>query len=342
MMLRTALQQDGANAKKPNAAAAEKEQATLFKKITETLDADLFLFSGPTERLSAEALVRTVERNRQRDNVALILCTYGGDADAAYIIARFLKSTYKRFTLYIFGFCKSAGTLIALGSDEIVMSCRGELGPLDVQIIKADELLFRSSGLDIEQAIDSLSEQAFETFEKHFLEIIRRGGGAITTKTAADIASSLAMGLFSPITAQIDPLRVGEVQRAIDIAFRYGIRLNKDEELVNKLISDYPSHSFVIDYREAEEIFGNVRVPDETESRLERALLQHEEAGQKCISQPNRDGLIAYLSPRKEQANENETPHRGPDRAEEHERNNRDNSEEARTDPPRVQSATEA
>ena len=148
-----------------------------IQELTNTLNADLFLLSGPIERKQAELFLNEAESTERRENVALVLCTYGGDADAAFIIARFLKRFYKKFTLYVHGYCKSAGTLIALGANEIVMSHRGEFGPLDVQLLKSDELIFRSSGLDIEEALTTLSDQAFRVFEKHFLGIVRRGGG---------------------------------------------------------------------------------------------------------------------------------------------------------------------
>jgi len=280
-------------------------QGTLFKEISDLYEADLFIFSGPIERPQASMFLDTVESNKSRKNVVLIICTHGGDADAAYIMARFLKANYDKFTLFVFGHCKSAGTLIALGSDEIVMSHRGELGPLDVQLLKTDELLFRGSGLDIGQAITSLSQQAFEIFETYFIDIIKKGGGAITTRTAAEIATHLSVGLISPITSQIDPLRVGEVERAIDIAYEYGTRLNVDAEKVDSLINDYPSHSFVIDYEEAKSLFRNVRRPTEGESKLEHVLQELvDDEGRKCVRHPHRRGMVAYLKPQKETKHE--------------------------------------
>ena len=288
------------------AAPMQPPQPSLLQHLSDALDADFFLLSGTIDRKQARKFVDIAERAEHRENAALFLCTYGGDADAAYIIARYLKTSYEKFILYVYGYCKSAGTLLALGADEIVMSRRGELGPLDVQLLKTDELLFHSSGLDLSQAIESLSEQAFKIFEQHFLEIIKRGGGAITTRTAADIASSLATGLLSPIMGQIDPLRVGEVERAINIALHYGIRLNDDLARINTLIREYPSHSFVIDFEEAEMLFGNVRRPTENEIKLEQVLLHQlqEEVGHSCLRIPNKEGIVAYLKPAKESQNE--------------------------------------
>ena len=298
-MMNEALQGTPDAPEKGNGAA--KKQPGLFDTLAATYDADYFLYSGTIDRNLVDKFIDQAEDINRRTNVSVVLCTLGGDAHAAYIFARYLKDRYKKLTLYIFGRCKSAGTLVALGADEIVMSYRGELGPLDIQMLKPDELIFRSSGLDILQAITSLSDQAFQVFEKHFLGLLRRGGGAITTKTAADIASSIAVGLIAPVTGQIDPWRVGEIQRANNIGIQYGITLNGNEERVRALVNNYPSHSSVIEYNEAKELFGNVRRPDGLEARLEYVLRSFEKSQKDSyIKSPNDDGIVMYLSPQKE------------------------------------------
>jgi hypothetical protein len=176
-------------------------------------------------------------------------------------------------TVLIFGVCKSAGTLAVLGADEIVMGPFGELGPLDIQLSKEDSLASRSSGLDIFQSLSILSKQAFTIFQQHFLGIVGGSGGVITTRTAADIATTIAAQLLTPITAQIDPMRLGEMQRAINVAIQYGTRLGTSEEVVNRLTMDYPAHGFVIDLEEAEKLFpGKVRTPNHAELELEHGL----------------------------------------------------------------------
>ena len=228
--------------------------------------------------------------SKRNNNVVLILTTYGGDPDAAYRIARFLKHHYQKFILFVFGPCKSAGTLIALGADEIIMSTFGELGPLDIQLAKEDEFTSTASGLDYFHAMLMLKQHAFNFFEEYFLSLKMASGGIITTKTAAEIASTITIGLFSPITSQIDPFKLGEVQRAMKIAAEYGQRLSNNIDAIRKLGTEYPSHSFIIDYREAKEIFKNVREPDEWEQKLERYLFDY-------CRQVSRDCTILSICP---------------------------------------------
>jgi hypothetical protein len=243
------------------------------EKLSDEQDADVYMYSGDIDRSSVQRFLATYEGARHRANCVLVLVTFGGDPDAAYVMARFLKRAYQRLTVLVFGPCKSAGTLAVLGATEIVMGPFGELGPLDIQLSKEDSLASRSSGLDIFQSLSILSRQAFTIFQQHFLGIVGGSGGVITTRTAADISTAIATQLLQPIAAQIEPMRLGEMQRAINVAIQYGTRLGTSEEVVNRLTMDYPAHGFVIDLEEAEKLFpGQVRVPGMLELELERGL----------------------------------------------------------------------
>ncbi len=261
-----------------------------IQNISETLDADLLIYSADIEEENADELIKIVkEKTDKRDNLVLILATYGGDPDAAFRIARFLQNTYNKFTLFVFGYCKSAGTLVAIGADEIVMSDLAELGPLDIQVTKDDDLVRRSSGLDLQKALTVLSQQGFQIFQQHFIATTINSGGVVTTKTAADIASSIAVGLLAPIANQIEPLRLGEVYRSMDVAYEYGIRLNPNlRKTVKKLITDYPSHGLVIDRKEANELFPLVREPSQSELILEKILYE-------CARTPSSEKMIFFL-----------------------------------------------
>jgi Serine dehydrogenase proteinase len=214
-----------------------------------------------------------VRKKASRKNAGLFLTTFGGDADAAYRIARFLQQSYTsgNLTLYIYSQCKSAGTLLAVAANELVMSDEGELGPLDVQLSKPDELAEYSSGLTPTQALSILRAESYKVFEGALLETRFRSGRQITTKMAAELASQIAIGLFRPIYEQLDPMRLAETERATMIAWEYGCRLtrgNITEECIDTLITGYPAHGFVIDRVEAGVLFKSVRVPDELESKL--------------------------------------------------------------------------
>jgi hypothetical protein len=64
----------------------------------------------------------------------LLLHTNGGKVEPAYLISKCCKKSAPGFVVAVPRFAKSAGTLIALGADEIHMGIISELGPIDPQI----------------------------------------------------------------------------------------------------------------------------------------------------------------------------------------------------------------
>ena len=245
--------------------------------VAKQLDADVIHYNGPIYRHQDRLLIEECIRRRRRKNALLMLVTTGGDPDCAYRIARCLQSKYEEFILYVSCCCKSAGTLVAIGAHCLVVSDHGELGPLDVQMSKKDELWETQSGLTVMDTLTALQHKALFTFEKIFLSIKAKSGGAITLKTATEIATEMTTGLFTSLYGQVDPMHVGEAGRAMSIANYYGKRLltesrNIDPDALEFIISQYPSHGFVIDRQEAGRLFQNVREPTSDETLLAEKL----------------------------------------------------------------------
>jgi len=240
------------------------------------LEADVVLINAPIQPpLPDEVLEMCRGISKPRPNVLLILVTEGGDADAAFRVARVFQNRYKKFILFVTGYCKSAGTLIAVGADELVFAETGELGPLDVQMSKPDEIMQMQSGLTATAALETLHSQALQAFEHFMLQLLGRSGGSISTRTATQIAVQLTCGLFSPLYGHMDPMHVGEAGRALAIAMKYGHSLNRDNlkpNALEALTKNYPSHGYVIDRKEASKLFQFVREPNLQEQRIVDAL----------------------------------------------------------------------
>ena len=265
-------------------------------ELADTLDADILLFNGELDEDKTDVFRQAFNIERRRKNIFLVLTTNGGDAHFAFRIARRLQREYERFIVCIAGMCKSAGALLAIGAHEILMSDEGELGPLDVQVRKPDELWEKSSGLTDVQALETLRNSAFQAFEQNLLTLKWKSG--ITMKTCLDVATQLTIGLFNPIYNQIDPMRLGENSRAMRIGEEYGERLNQfaknlKGKALQKLLATYPSHSFVIDRRETKQLFQNVREPQGKETELVGLL------GPLARDPQEEPGLIMFLSQQK-------------------------------------------
>jgi hypothetical protein len=268
------------NSKKSDVNQAEASKwLSCIRQVTEHAKADIYTITGGLYKPVDEQLINSIKQNRSQPNAILLLTTFGGDADVAYRIARCFQKSYNEgvFTIFVSGVCKSAGTLVTIGASELVMTDCAELGPLDVQFGKPDEIGEYISGLTPVHALDFLKERTFELFEHSFLSLISRSGYQITTKTAAEIATKLTDGVFHPVYAQLDPFKLGEYHRNMKIAAEYGKRLMangnlKSEDSLTKLTHGYPSHSFVIDKQEAEDLYNKIRQPNLDEIEMAERL----------------------------------------------------------------------
>ena len=231
---------------------------------------DWILISGAITRDLHLRISQLIKSEKKNDACTLFIVTFGGDADAAYRIGRCLQHSYTHVRVVVPGMCKSAGTLICMAAHELVIGDLGELGPLDVQLLRKDEVGDRSSGLDLTEAMGLISNHMTTSFRNYLLTI--KSDTRLSTKLAGDFAVKLATSMIAPIYSQIDPIQLGENQRATAIAFQYGLRLAEKtgsitNESLMKLITGYPSHGFVIDRGEASTLFANVRnaLPEEEE-----------------------------------------------------------------------------
>jgi hypothetical protein len=99
--------------------------------------------AGQTAPITRDDVVGIIEllHNVPRDSsIDFLLHTGGGDIDAAEKFVSMLRTTVgkSRLRIIVPDFAKSAGTLIALAADKIVMSDSSELGPIDPQFPKRD------------------------------------------------------------------------------------------------------------------------------------------------------------------------------------------------------------
>lgn len=76
------------------------------------------------------------------ENIELLLHTPGGDIDAADKLIHMIreKTGDAEFQIVVPHLAKSAGTLMVLGADRVVMSDTSELGPIDPQVLIPDSV----------------------------------------------------------------------------------------------------------------------------------------------------------------------------------------------------------
>ena len=196
--------------------------------VATAMDACVFLYSGRITTGGLTDLVSCLQppdEDPNRNNSLLILTTTGGGANEAYRIARTMQLTSEVFTLCVPYVCKSAGTLIALGANKLMMSPLSEIGPLDVQLRQRDEIGEVRSGMVVGTALKGLAEETFAVFEHAMLGIKNRSSQTVSFEVSSRIATNLAARVMAPIYAQVDPESLGNDLRDLNIATAYGERL---------------------------------------------------------------------------------------------------------------------
>ena len=237
--------------------------------VAKSFNSRVLVYGGEIDNAGIGRLLEALQlEKRSKPNIFLILTTNGGDAHAAYRIARLLQLISDRFFLFVPFRCKSAGTLLALGAHELIMHPIAELGPLDVQLAQRNEIDTTRSGLVVRTALEGLAEETLRTYEKMMLAITFKSGGSVSFEVASQVAASMATGVMSPVYAQIRPEDLGNDLRDLHIATAYGTRLirhgkNATREAVRQLVEDYPAHGFIIDAVEAKSLFTTVAEPQE-------------------------------------------------------------------------------
>lgn len=262
--------------------AATDQTRVLANKLGEKCDSDILIINSGIEiGLDMNVFGLLAQPRDVRKNVVVFLCTEGGSADVAYRTMRHLQRGYANITIVVGGWCKSAGTLMCIGANNIVMSPLAELGPIDVQLAKTDELFESSSGLAIDSAFQKLQIESARLFITHVFALKDHFKSRMSFKTAVNAAIEMTNASIKPIFERFDPLSIGEDYRSYRIAEEYGVRLDgvaqnlrRDEsfDALDLLLGGYPSHGFVIDFDEARDLFKRVRMLNEDEGHLLESL----------------------------------------------------------------------
>ena len=241
------------------------------RKLGEEVNANVFLYSGFIDNYGYGQMVSEIARSQKchsKESAVLFLITRGGSANSAFQIARLFQRAFDKFIIFPTSLCKSAGTLITLGSNELWMDDHSELGSVDVQLLIRDEIGSRKSGLLTRSAFEALGQECRRLYENVMLDIKSGSEDLVSFNTASEIAAKIVIGVMAPIYQQIDPEAYGGDYRSLRVAEEYGKRLAKKGgncklKTIQRLVSEYPSHDFIIDIDEAKLLFDVVQTPPE-------------------------------------------------------------------------------
>ncbi len=224
-----------------------------------------FLFVDGVDHSSMMEVRRAVisfkSFNPNVKEIDFIINSPGGLADAAYRIIRTLRKNFETVNIIVPFWAKSAATLLSLGGTRIIMDEFGEFGPLDAQLAKerddSPEMLTESA-LNDEHSLSRIETRFKNLFETTYLRLYEHSKIRINKIELAKQLLQNASTFYLPLLEQIDPYRLGEKRRILDIGGQYakkilaqfspGITASQAFQVTDYLVDSCPDHGYVIDY----------------------------------------------------------------------------------------------
>lgn len=198
------------------------------------------------------------------DRLDLVLHSNGGRVNIGRKMSLLLRSFARRVNVLVPYKARSAGTLMCLGADEIVMSALAELSPLDPQVVSAGDGQKAGPQTISTESIHALRRMAEEWFDLHDAEHRMRLFGLLSERIFPTSLSTFYRS--DKQMRQIASELLGYQLPDIDSAAR--------QRIADQLVGGYHAHDYCITRAEASAIGLRVREASQQEEDLLWAILQ--------------------------------------------------------------------
>jgi Serine dehydrogenase proteinase len=198
-----------------------------------------------------EALYAARTEIEKGSPVGLVIHSGGGDASAAFRIARLFQRRATPLTTIIPKYAKSAATLMALGGANIVKDGDAEFGPLDVQVLDLEREEY-GSALNAVQSLERINAFSLTVIDQLTPLLVGRSGRKLDV--ILPMVMEYSVNLVRPLLEKIDTVDFTRRSRELKVAEEYAFRLMRAnypsetaKRIAQHLVDQYPTHEFVID-----------------------------------------------------------------------------------------------
>ena len=203
-----------------------------------------------------DVLLEHLDTIGKQKKISLILYTRGGDTLAAWNIVNLIREFCDEFEIIVPNKCRSAGTLISLGANNILMTKQATLGPIDPSIIRPMSPIIPNSNPPQQL---SLSVESV----KGYYQLLKKEFGV-----SGNAALSLA---YNKLVDFIHPVVLGDVyrtQKQIQMLANKLLNMGSyskkaKKEIVAFLCSDSGSHDYTINRTEARHLGLHIESPSQ-------------------------------------------------------------------------------
>ena len=229
--------------------------------------------------------------------LSILLVSLGGDIESAYRMILALRESVGDIEVLVPYWAKSAATFFCLAANSIHMGKRGELGPLDPQLIDRTGSARPVSALESFHSLEHLLSYSIDSLHR-IVQLVR-------TMSPMDVPSAIEhshqpfAAIVSPLYSQVDPHELGEAGRALSESEEYAIRVmewsyaditsDAMRQIARSLVYDYPTHGFVIDLIEARAIGLKAARMEPVSDAVCQAIVANEDYNE-VVGFPQEDG----------------------------------------------------
>ena len=232
------------------------ERIPIYKEIEQSRNSKVIVYitgdrRGLETKMSSEVLdffVHHLDQIGVVEKISLILYTRGGETLSAWSIANLLRTFCDQLEVIIPSKCHSAGTLLCLGADTLVMTKQATLGPIDPSVnTPLNPTLPNGQPMSVSvEDVNAFLEQAKEALDGQPINQV-----------------------FDRLAQNVHPVVLGSAFRARSQIRMLGERLLSnhmhDKKTITKILdflcSESGSHDYTINRREARQ---ELQLPVET------------------------------------------------------------------------------
>ncbi len=277
------------------------DRIEIYKKLEELRGSKLLVYYT-SDRQKAETNIGSdilapiadhLDKIGDVDKISLYLYSNGGSTLAGWSLVNLIRSFCKDFEVIIPFRCQSAATLISLGTNRIVMTKQGTLGPIDPSTNGLMNPQMKINGQNIRVPVSVEHVNGYLEMAKEDLQI-----------TAPEELSDI----YLKLTDKIHPLSLGNVYKSKAQIQMLAEKLLKNHEIedenvpkvISFLCSDSGSHDYTIYRKEAKEELGlNIEKPDDDLYAVIKAIHKDIEQEMELRTPFNHNVLLASANPYK-------------------------------------------
>ncbi|MEN6445849.1 MAG: serine protease [Candidatus Cloacimonas sp.] len=206
-----------------------------------------------------------MSKGSKLNKLSLFLYTRGGNTLAAWSLVNLLRQYCEELEIIVPSKAHSAGTLMCLGSNLIVMTRQSTLGPIDPNInTPLNPAIPNMPGHTIPVSVEAING---------YIELVKKEFGIKNDQALAEVVKVLS--------EKIHPLVLGEVYRAraqikmlANKLLDFHIPEGHKEKIVNFLCTDSGSHDYTINIKDARDLGLVVEEADQQNAELINAILE--------------------------------------------------------------------